>query len=622
VNPQDPTGRRRAAPLVALGFCALWLAAPPAPLRAASLEGRWEGTLDVAERPLRFSIRFARLGDGWAGQMDVLGQPEVPLAGLQVDGERVTFRAPGDPPLAFDGHLEPGGVAGTVTQGDRSYAFRLEPDPELPPPAGRVEAWLQDLDVAERKLLRFDRSFHPDDAARFRQQLAELRAALPTKSDPEVVAGLARAVALAGNAHTRLHLFRSRAEVRRLPVRLWWFDEGLFVVRAGPGHADLLGCRVEAIAGEPVAAVRKRVDTLIAGNASWRTYQTAALLTSREVLQGVGVGSGSEVLPWSFRCRERRVEARLAAVPVPPQEATGEAWRELSPAHPGPGSPWLTALQRPQARLPLYLRHPGRYYWVERLRGRRALYVQYNRALNMPGMRMLPAFAEEVAAEARGGRLETVVLDLRFNTGGDLTAGRRLMERIRELARAARARVAVITGRATFSAGLFHAAQWRQWGAQLFGEAPGDELDFWAEGGTLVLPNSKLPLLYSDGFHAYSTRPYPDTKTYMDLDVKDMRPDQAVRQSWRDYLEGRDPALEAALTFEPATQTDSMVRVFTMSADGSSRRTTKSAQAPGRRVPTCPARPRHWAASPVAATSTWRGVSPALTISSSSMCSK
>ena len=72
----------------------------------------------------------------------------------------------------------------------------------------------------------------------------------------------------------------------------------------------------------------------------------------------------------------------------------------------------------------------------------------------------------------------------------------------------------------------------------------------------------------------------------------------------------------------PAIQTDSMVRVLRTSSRGLRPRTTKSAHAPGRSVPAPSVAAMHWAASRVADWRTWRGVSPALAISSSSMCSK
>ena len=62
-------------------------------------------------------------------------------------------------------------------------------------------------------------------------------------SDAEILMRMAAVVALSGNPHTRLYLLRNRTELRRLPVRLWWFNDGLYVVRARTDHRDLLGCR-------------------------------------------------------------------------------------------------------------------------------------------------------------------------------------------------------------------------------------------------------------------------------------------------------------------------------------------------------------------------------------------
>ncbi len=107
--------------------------------------------------------------------------------------------------------------------------------------------------------------------------------------------------------------------------------------------------------------------------------------------------------------------------------------------------------------------------------------------------------------------------------------------------------VFVITGRATFSAGITHVAQLKQWAlATIVGEPVGDDLDMWAEGGNLVLPNSKLTVHYSNAFHAYSKREYPDRRPYLlDLDVDSVMPDQLVEPSWTDYIEGKDPVLDA-----------------------------------------------------------------------------
>ena len=110
-----------------------------------------------------------------------------------------------------------------------------------------------------------------------------------------------------------------------------------------------------------------------------------------------------------------------------------------------------------------------------------------------------------------------------------------------------RDRLFVITGHCTFSAGLYHAAQLKQFTRATFiGEPVGDRLDYWAEGGELVLPNSRAVISYSNGFHRYSGVDYPENQPYYeDLSISSLEPDVSAPMPSKVYFEGRDPALEA-----------------------------------------------------------------------------
>ena len=100
-------------------------------------------------------------------------------------------------------------------------------------------------------------------------------------------------------------------------------------------------------------------------------------------------------------------------------------------------------------------------------------------------------------------------MDLRFNSGGDLVVARDFFEKLAHEAWADRpGRLFVIVGRCTFSAGLYHAAQMKQLSRAIFvGEPVGDRLDYWAEGGQIVLPKlgcgdlvlERLPPLFAGG---------------------------------------------------------------------------------------------------------------------------
>jgi hypothetical protein len=502
------------------GVILLWLLLPVI-ATAQQLTGRWEGTLNDAGRITGFQVTF-----GTPGTIEILGRA-LPLEGVRVEGDRVVFSTG---KTRFEGTVARDRITGVVHEGNAKLAFEMEREPDLPRPANREQAWQQDLDVAERKLLKLDRSFDPAATRRFREAIARLRKAISRKDDAHVIVELGRAVALSGNAHTRLYLLRNRTELRRYPIRVWWFSDGLYVVRTMAEQSRLLSCRVTAIGRFEPRAARARVASLFAGNAAWTDYMSVYSLTSPEVLYGFDIIGDMEKARWSFDCDGKKVTTTLAPLPLVKSTSAVEAWRDLS----GPGND-----------RPLYLRHPDRYYLTEYLQESQLLYFRFNRAANMPEGETLKQFGTRLVAMLRENPVRKLVVDLRFNTGGDLGIGRPLME---ELIQAASGRcLYVLTGRATFSAGLFHAAHLKEAGRALVaGEPAGDDLDFWAEGGNIRLPNSGLTVHYANGFHSYSSREYHDRKPYIaDLSLASINPDITVSTSFDDYRRGNDPVIEA-----------------------------------------------------------------------------
>lgn len=536
-----------------VALCSVCLTAGPDAQETASRStnsrdvpaGSWEGLLEAPGRPMVLTLRVQDDAGALKATLEISGQRSIALAG-SVDKSHVLMLSGGDPRIVISARSEGAVMAGTLTQRGQPLPFRLEREPELPRPVSRAEAWKQDLEVAVRKLPRYDRSMSPQEARQYREVVAGLLTRIDGTSDAELVVGLARAVALAGNAHTRLYLLRNRTELRRLPIRLWWFGDSLRVVRATARHREIVGCEVMRIVEQSTTAVRNVVVPLFAGNTSWQTYMSVYSMTSPEVLFGLRLVRDMENIPWQFRCDGRVVNADLRPLPLRPRASPTEAWRDLSPAfRADDDGEWVSVPLRDP--LPFYLRHPERFYWHSYTADQQTLYVNYSRSQQMPTGPSIREYAEAIGRELESKPVKRMVIDLRFNTGGDLGLGRAAMEGLRALAREKGATVVIISGRATFSAALFHLAQWKEWGARIVGEPAGDELDFWAEGGNIILPNSKLYVHYANGFHAYSTKEYPDLKPYFaDLSVHTVAPDVLVPMAWEAYSRGDDPALRLA----------------------------------------------------------------------------
>jgi hypothetical protein len=300
------------------------------------------------------------------------------------------------------------------------------------------------------------------------------------------------------------------------------------------------------VGGEPVDRVAERVADLWAGNRSWRRYMAAYGLTSPDALAGVDVLARAERGTLTIEAPGGRTMTQaLSPLPLDPKAYPNEAWWDLSPRHPGLGGPWVKLLPD-TPELPLYLSRLIESAWFTRPAAD-VVYFQFNRTAD-PAGETLERFGSRLLVELRSKPPKAVVADLRFNTGGDLFRGRGLFA---GLASSPHARIFCITGRATFSAALYHLAQLRGSGrSTLVGEAPGDHHDYWAEGGNIVLPNSGLTLHFADRFHSYSPAPLPSPAAphlVEDLAVQCLLPDTEVGLTIADYRANRDPALEAVL---------------------------------------------------------------------------
>jgi hypothetical protein len=219
--------------------------------------------------------------------------------------------------------------------------------------------WRADLQATRDSLLLKDRSFSPAEAAAFRTRLTQLRDSAHLKTTPQLIVGLAKAMALSRNAHTRLYILRNRTALRRYPIRVWWFAEGLYIVKTTPEYAHLLGAKVERLAGHSPEQLHQWVSPLFAGSPTWARYMSTYSLTSPEILQGLNLIGNEGRLPLQVTDRRgTRRQHQLPPLPFAPTNQPTEAWWDLAPTHPGRGATWLSALPADTTQLPLYLRRP------------------------------------------------------------------------------------------------------------------------------------------------------------------------------------------------------------------------------------------------------------------------
>jgi hypothetical protein len=406
-----------------------------------------------------------------------------------------------------------------------------------------------DLEAARSGYVAKSMAMSPAQRSAALAYIASIEPKVGAMSDAEFLVAVARIPAFADNAHDA---FDSGDDTwwpdTRLPVKLTWLPDGLLVARAAPEYAALVGTRITRVEGLAPAQLLAKLHAICGGTEAYRRWNALWVVGSGGLLQALGVAASDKALRVELEGRDgKRQSLDLPYLPKEQMPASLRPTRLLSMelsadeitrgwVTPGPSRPPL-----------LYQQQPDTLYRALPLPGLDALYVQLRSNLDEQGQKILP-FLETTLAAAHKSPPRNLVLDLRFDVGGDISLSRKFL---RELVGLARGRIFVLVSRYTFSAGIVSAAAVRHDGGSrvtIVGEDVGDRMRFWSEGEHACLPNSHYCLRPTTGLwdleHGCKATPgcYGDQ---FDATAGSLRPQLRAPLTATAWLAGRDPAMEA-----------------------------------------------------------------------------
>jgi hypothetical protein len=350
-------------------------------------------------------------------------------------------------------------------------------------------------------------AFHYTPKPEFEREIAELLRKSDSATDAEMVVGIQRLAASLGDGHS----FLSTSKLfRRYPLELMDLEGSMRVLRADQAGEQALGARVIAIDATPIGVARERIRTLTpqAENA-WYVRQTEAeLLVCAEDLLGLGIAHSVAQATFTLQKDGERPFALTLASLSPGTEIV---WKDV-------------------AQPPLSQSHRDQAFWFADLPGTRAVYVNFRNYAD------LEANAHRLFAHIDARHVQALVIDMRFNSGGNLSLPQRFI--IPEIKRRPQlmkhGRLFVLVGRQTFSAGMTNSIDFkRKLNAILVGEPIGARPNGYQENGWIELPNSKLRMSLSTLHYQF----WPD-------EVDAVHPDVEVPPRWLDLKQGHDAALD------------------------------------------------------------------------------
>lgn len=496
---------------------------------------------------------WARLGEARFGAHDYAGAREAYEKVLRL-GVRETFLSGDAPPLmpgevayriacceaaAGDGEAAVAALRVAFGRGMRDLARvrsdehwqELQADQRICDMVGIIDAgsmsrdggWRYDLAFLVREIKRLAYApFAIQPEAEFDRAAAELDAAIPGLTDPQILVGMMKLVRYLDDGHARVTCPEDDKEMSRmLPVDMFMFAEGLYVIGAAPGLERLLGARVEKIGGLTIDEAMAALDPVMPrDNSHWLTLMFPVFVRYPAILEGLGIDHGLTV-----RLADGTPdEIRLEAAPI-------DFHWDRYPAG------WVALADTVTGSPPLHLRHRELPFWFEYRPADDLVYFQFNAVRDHPA-ETFAAFCDRLLGFIEDRNAGRLVIDMRWNGGGNTLLSQYLLHHLIASERLSRrGALFVIIGRLTFSAAQNTVtAIERETSAIFVGEPTGSRPNFIGERIDFELPYSKVRANAADLY--WQTSWPTDYRTWT-------APDIYAPPTFEAYRRNQDPALDA-----------------------------------------------------------------------------
>jgi hypothetical protein len=397
----------------------------------------------------------------------------------------------------------------------------------------RDEGWRYDIALLSREIKRMAiNPFEFTPEREFDAFVSALLDRVPQLSDVQIDIELRKLFHMVGRSHSIVINGRPNpGAFHPLPFQTYFFNEGLFIVAADSAHKDLVGAQILRFGNSTAAEVLRTMSTIISARNEYRPLRIVPeLLRSTTFPHALGLIPDEDKVVLSLRLLDGTTRTVTVATDqtlkgygdVPPPD-----WTFLENIVPGP--------------IPLYLKNRRANFWYEYLPESKTMYVSIYQLRNIPDDPH-KAFYEKLFKEIDAQDVARLVIDFRWNGGGNTANGRALVNEVLKRDKLnQKGKLFVIVGRFTLSASI-NVADWfeQETNAILVGEPSSDSPNFVGESNLVTLPWSKSRFLVSNLYWQYAGP--IDTRQWL-------TPTLYAPPTFAAAKMNRDPAMEAILAY-------------------------------------------------------------------------
>lgn len=388
----------------------------------------------------------------------------------------------------------------------------------------REEAWTRDIEYLEKRINELH--FSPNHAIgkiSLSNEFLKIKTKLTSLSDNQIVVKLMKIIGRLGNGHNLIiPTSPNKGALKRLPIQLYHFNDGIFIIDADHSFEQWIGYKVDLIENTPINEALLKTNSVNAKDNSMQTLWLGPYyLGMPDILKDLDIIKNTNQITLTLSNSNGKSQKVMM---------NSVEWNFT-------GFPKMSKLK--DNKQPLFLSKIDEPYWSKLFPENNTIYIQFN-AVTQKKTQSLKEFNIELRNTIRQNNIDNLILDLRHNHGGNGSILPPMLKTIINFeVMNPNGRIFVLMGRETFSAGQNLLTDITKYtNPILVGEPSGSKPNHIGEAGWFKLPYSGLMGLISTQFH--QTSKAEDNRKWI-------APHIPTSLSSSDYFDGTDKAMDIIL---------------------------------------------------------------------------
>ncbi|MGL5822659.1 MAG: peptidase S41 [Sarcina sp.] len=352
------------------------------------------------------------------------------------------------------------------------------------------EKWNEDIDFLKKELKRKHKNlFAYTNEESFNNKIQELKQIINQLDYEEIKVEIAKIIASLKDAHTFM-IFPAR---KFLPLKFYYFEDGIYIIDTTKKYENLLFKKVLAIEDIAISEVLKDISKIVSfENEALFKAQSMKYLQIAEALYGLLIIDDIDTVKISLEDDNYYIKTCSSE-----------------------------ALLYTNTKLPLYALNSSINLWFKLLNTNK-LYIKYN-SCKESSTELLSSKFKKIIQLIEEKNITTITIDFRNNLGGNSTLFEPFINYLKEKKPL---NLKIIIGRETFSSALLNVYNLKMnTNAKIIGEPSGGKPNCYGEVLKFTLPNSKFIISYSTKFY----------RLIDDDSILSLYPDELKVESITDY---------------------------------------------------------------------------------------